>query len=116
MVGVISGRMPRESETESVRCPLCDRHVPAWQITLHHLTPKERGGKAEHRTPMCRPCHKQVHALFSNKHLERQYQSIESLRAAPELGPFLKWIRKQKPGRNFRTIQSNTQPDQRRRR
>ena len=116
MVGVRCGCMPRDSVNETVLCPLCDRHVPSWQITLHHLTPKERGGKAEHRTPMCRPCHKQVHALFSNKHLERQYPTIELLRAAPELAPFLKWIRKQKPDRNFRTIQSNAHPDQRRRR
>jgi 5-methylcytosine-specific restriction endonuclease McrA len=43
-------------------CSLCERLVPADLITLHHLKPRERGGKAEHRTPLCKPCHKQLHA------------------------------------------------------
>ena len=106
----------RESDTAAVICPLCEREMPRWQITLHHLTPKERGGKAEDRTPMCRPCHKQLHALFSNKHLARQYKTLDSLRAAPELQPFLNWIRKQNPNRNFRTIQANNHPHRGRRR
>jgi 5-methylcytosine-specific restriction enzyme A len=106
----------RELESATVVCPLCGRDMPRWQITLHHLTPKERGGKAEDRTPMCRPCHKQLHALFSNKHLARQYRTIESLREAPELHPFLRWIRKQNPDRNFKTVQSNAHPNRGRRR
>src|SRR4051812_32164898 len=43
-------------------CTLCGREVPKSLITLHHLTPKQRGGKSEHRTAMCKPCHKQLHA------------------------------------------------------
>jgi hypothetical protein len=89
------------------RCELCERNVPPNLITLHHLTPKQKGGKAEHRTPLCRPCHKQLHATFSNTDLARVYSTIESLRQAPLIQPFLKWIRKQKPDRNFRTLQSN---------
>ena len=106
----------RKAEPEPLLCPLCERRVPPWQVTLHHLTPKERGGKAEDRTPLCRPCHKQLHATFSNKDLERHYPTVQSLREAPELQPFLKWIRKQKPGRNFRTIRSNDHPRHHRRR
>lgn len=87
-------------------CQLCQRAVPAHLITQHHLTPKQRGGKAEHRTPLCKPCHKQVHAVFSNKQLERELASLDALRAAPEMQAFLTWIRKQKPDRNFRTIDS----------
>jgi hypothetical protein len=30
-------------------CSLCERLVPRDLITLHHLKPKQRGGKAEHR-------------------------------------------------------------------
>src|ERR1044072_2686930 len=88
-------------------CSLCQRLVPAHLITLHHLKPKQKGGKAEHRTPLCKPCHKQLHATFSNNDLDRAYDSIEDLRRAPPLQPFLKWIRKQKPDRNFRTIISD---------
>ena len=95
-------------------CGLCGREVPARLITLHHLTPKQKGGKAEDRTPLCRPCHKQLHAVFSNTHLAKVYPTLQSLREARELQPFLKWIRKQKPNRNFRTAMSNDHPHARR--
>ena len=76
-------------------------------ITLHHLKPKQQGGRAEHRTPLCRPCHKQLHAVYTNKTLARSLDRIDLLKSAPELQAFLGWIRKQKPDRNFRTIESN---------
>ena len=94
-------------------CSLCERQVARDMITLHHLKPREKGGKAEHRTPLCRPCHKQLHAMFTNKDLAKSLDSIASLREAPQLQPFLQWIRKQKPDRNFRTVMST---DRRRRR
>ena len=76
-------------------------------ITLHHLLPRQKGGKAEDRTPLCKPCHKQLHAMFSNKDLARRYATIEALRSADVLQPFLSWIRKQKTDRNFRTVISH---------
>jgi 5-methylcytosine-specific restriction endonuclease McrA len=107
--------MPRDVPATG-RCALCHREVPSHLITLHHLHPKSRGGKSGQRTPLCKPCHKQLHATFSNVELEKLYPTLESLRAAAKLQPFLKWIRKQKPGRNFRTIQSTDHPEARRRR
>ena len=95
-------------------CELCRRHVPRGLITRHHLVPREKGGKAEHRTPLCKPCHKQIHATFHNRDLARLYPSIDALRAAPELEKFLNWIRKQKPDRNFRTITSHAHPGSKR--
>ena len=103
-----------DPQPEIQACALCQRAVPRTLMTLHHLVPRERGGKAEHRTPLCRPCHKQLHATFSNKELERGLDSIEALRGSPSLQPFLKWIRKQKPDRNFRTLTSNAHPHARR--
>jgi hypothetical protein len=96
------------------RCSLCQRLVPPNLITLHHLKPKQRGGKAEHRTPLCKPCHKQLHATYSNKRLDEELASIDSLRNAAELQPFLAWIRKQKPDRNFRTLMSYGHPHKKR--
>ena len=103
-------------EGSSAKCRLCEREVPREMITLHHLKPRERGGKAEHRTPLCRPCHKQLHAVFSNKDLDRSLDTLERLRAEPALQPFLRWIRKQQPGRNFRTTMANAHPMRRKRR
>ena len=105
----------RKADPDWQPCSLCERLVPPDLITLHHLKPRERGGKAEHRTPLCRPCHKQLHAVFSNADLARSLDSIERLRAEPLLQPFLKWIRKQKPGRNFRADLSHSHPFRRRR-
>ena len=93
--------------SEPQSCSLCERRVPGSLITQHRLTPKARGGKAEHKTPMCKPCHKQLHALFSNKELAQQYGSLEALKSAESLQPFLRWIRKQKADRVFRTIDAN---------
>ena len=104
---------PTENQWEA--CSLCERKVPPTLITQHHLTPKERGGKAEHKTPMCKPCHKQLHAVFTNKELEQRYASIEALRSAESLQPFLKWIRKQRAERVFQTALANHRAGRRRR-
>jgi len=92
------------------RCEICGRNVPAALITQHHLTPKEKGGKAEHRVPVCRPCHKQVHALYGNTDLAKLYSTIDVLRQAPEMRHFIKWVRKQDPQSNVSTRQSNAHP------
>lgn len=89
---------------------LCQRLIPARLIALHHLTPRQKGGKAHHHTPLCKPCHKQIDATFGNTDLARVYASIEALRKATLLQPFLKWIRKQSPHRNFRTARSREHP------
>jgi 5-methylcytosine-specific restriction protein A len=96
-------------------CALCLRQVPNHLITRHHLTPKAEGGKHATKTPLCKPCHQQVHATFSNKELAKRYDGMEALRSAASLQPFLRWIARQKPGRNFRTIMSNAHPKSKRR-
>jgi hypothetical protein len=42
---------------------------------------------------LCRPCHDQVHALFTNEELRESYDTIESLRDADRLADYLSWIR-----------------------
>jgi hypothetical protein len=91
-------------------CSLCDRAVPAVLITQHHLTPRQKGGRHDQRVPLCKPCHKQIHATFSNAQLARELADLRLLRACPQLQPFLRWIRRQKPDRNFRTMMSNDRP------
>jgi 5-methylcytosine-specific restriction protein A len=105
----------RENGKTGAACALCGRIVPRALITRHHLLPKGEGGEAEHRLPFCKPCHQQVHAIFSNKQLAASYDSIERLQTAPELATFLAWIRKQRPDRNFRAITSNDHPNRRKR-
>ena len=109
--------MPRHPDPHQPQpCSLCQRLVPPHLITLHHLKPKERGGKAEHRTPLCKPCHKQLHATYSNKELDQRLDTLDLLRQAEELQPFLRWIQKQNPNRNFQTTMSHKHPHKRRQR
>ena len=61
--------------------------------------------------PVCRPCHAQVHATFGNADLAERYASVEALRDAEPLRPFLAWVRRQRPDRTFRTARSAAHPD-----
>src|SRR5688500_6088956 len=100
---------------DTTTCGLCRRDVPRRLITQHHLKPKAEGGKHSHKTPLCKPCNKQMHATFSNKDLAKLYHGLTALREAESLQPFLKWIAKLKPNRNFRTITANGHPKSKRR-
>jgi hypothetical protein len=83
-------------------CALCGRPFPRRQLTKHHCLPREKGGDVEHVELICAQCHGMVHATYTNETLAKVYPTIEQLRAAPELGPFLSWVRKQPPSRRKR--------------
>jgi hypothetical protein len=42
-------------------------------------------------------CHRTIHAILSNKELERGYASAEALRAHPEIARFLAWVKDKHP-------------------
>lgn len=78
-------------------CALCRRVVPHERIDdpqvvqEHHLIPENR---AESPTvTLCRPCHRQVHATFTNEELREEYHTVEALREADRLSGYLSWIR-----------------------
>jgi hypothetical protein len=73
------------------RCPLCKR--PNYHPTDHHLVPKSRGG--EDTETLCRDCHKAIHATFSNKELERAYNTVEALMAHEGFAKQVRFISKQ---------------------
>lgn len=76
---------------EPVVCPLCQRPIPAEQRDAHHLVPKSKGGR--HTEFLHRICHRQVHALFTETELARQYATVEALLAHPEMARFVAWVR-----------------------
>ena len=59
---------------------------------------------------MCKPCHKQIHATFGNAQLAKEFNTIEQVRSAEVLEPFLLWIRKQRPDRNFAVATAGAHP------
>ena len=87
----------------AVRCSLCGRSFGPGQLTRHHCKPREEGGGPGDVELLCRQCHGMVHATYTNATLATFYPTIEALRRAPELGPFLRRVRKQPPGRHKRS-------------
>ena len=89
-------------------CELCGRQVG--RLTKHHLIPKARHAnkrnkrefdrhEVKHRLAwFCRPCHSHVHALFTEKTLEREFNTLALLAAQPEVAKFAAWIRTKPDG------------------
>lgn len=75
------------------QCALCERE--GLLLTKHHLLPREEGGKEEHISLICQDCHRQIHALYTNKELALRLDSIAKLRADEQIAKYLKFIRKQ---------------------
>ncbi|MFC3606189.1 hypothetical protein [Stutzerimonas tarimensis] len=82
-------------------CELCGRAAP---LTRHHLIPKALHGKAyvRKRYPrheritatlwVCRPCHNQIHKVFSERALALDYNSREALLGDPRMRDFISWL------------------------
>ena len=93
--------MTRRDE-QPTPCGLCGRGFDRRHLTQHHCRPKSKGGTVDDVELLCSQCHGMVHATFTNATLAALYPTIVQLRTAPELGPFLTWVRKQPPSRKKR--------------
>jgi hypothetical protein len=79
-------------------CALCGRPMPEGaRPTRHHLTPKLKGGAKAPTVLLHGICHNAIHARFSEAELARRLNSVESLRADPEIARFLAWIGNKPP-------------------
>lgn len=96
---------PRHGEETPV-CELCLRE--SVRFTEHHLVPRSRGGKFGPKARLCPTCHRQLHAMFSEKTLAGELNSVERLRADPEFAGYLKWASRQKDGASFRVRRART--------
>ena len=113
------------SHADSGTCALCARSVSA--LTVHHLIPKTRHkNKRNKRTfdrqevkqrvcLLCRPCHNHIHALFTEKELERSYNTIELLILDNEVQRFVQWIANKPDGFRVPSRQSNAKSARKRR-
>lgn len=89
-------------------CELCGRAVVV--LTSHHLIPKTRHANKRNKREFnrqevkrrlawfCRPCHTHVHALFTEKTLERELNTLALLAANSEVAKFVSWIRTKPDG------------------
>lgn len=87
-------------------CAICGRDEI---LTRHHLIPRTRHRNKRNKREfdralvkqtvgICRPCHSQIHAVLSEKQLERDYRTVASLLAHPEIAKFATWIASKPPG------------------
>ena len=74
-------------------CELCGRE--GVETTEHHLIPREEGGKNMGTSRLCINCHKQIHALYSNKELAVRLYTIDRLKNDEKIKKYLSWIKKQ---------------------
>jgi hypothetical protein len=89
-------------------CDLCERAFEdPGALTEHHVLPRSQGGTVEHVRPFCRLCHGTVHATYTNQTLGALYFTTEALREAPELQPYLRWVRRQPAEKGFKTKRRN---------
>lgn len=97
-------------------CGLCRRSIPDERIDdpqavqTHHLRPERRGTSPT--VELCRPCHDQVHALFTNAELRESFDTVAALRGADRLADYLAWIR----GTDKLAVETRTSDHVRRRR
>ena len=70
-------------------CAVCEREV---ETTRHHLTPKNR--KESPVAQICGPCHRQIHAVFTNHELKHRFNTVADLKESEEMQKFASWIRK----------------------
>lgn len=65
------------------KCELCGRSEV--ETTIHHLLPKEFGGTFGDTANLCIPCHKQIHALYTNKEIATRLTTLRELREDEKL-------------------------------
>lgn len=85
-------------------CPLCGRQIPPGVAqSRHHLVPRLRGGKGGATVLLHQICHKEIHAHLSETELARTYNTIDALRAHPQIAGFVRWVARRPPGYLSRT-------------
>jgi hypothetical protein len=86
--------------------PICELHQgEGYEMSDHHLIPQTRhknkrvkrdlDREARHqKIKVCQPCHSKIHSVFTEKELEREWNTLEKLQSHPEIAKFIIWIRK----------------------
>lgn len=90
---------------EEERCPLCKREMI--HKSGHHFVPRCRGGKET--KVICSDCHRTIHSLFTNKELEKTYNTIESLLENERFKKAIAFLAKQDPHRRYKTVRARDQ-------
>lgn len=103
--------MGKKKKRDIGSCELCEREEV--ETTVHHLTPKEMGGTFLPTANLCIPCHKQIHALYTNEELAIRLNTVLLLKDDPRIASYIKWIQKQPSTKIPLTRKSNERKQKR---
>lgn len=81
--------------SKKFECELCKREIS--EITKHHLVPVEKGGKDHPTIVLCKTCHAQIHALYTNSELSYRLFTIDRLKHDAKIKRYLEFV-KEHPG------------------
>ena len=85
------------------------------EVTRHHLIPRTRHKNKRNKktfdreevreriADLCRPCHKFLHTVFSEKELESGFNTVDQIAAHPEIRKFVDWIKTKPAGLRVRS-------------
>lgn len=80
------------------KCSLCGRDlIKGPSVNEHHFLPKSRGGKAEDKVTVHRVCHDMLHRVFTEKELEREYNTPAKCLQHEAIIKYVKWLQKKDP-------------------
>jgi 5-methylcytosine-specific restriction endonuclease McrA len=81
-------------------CALCGRKLGV-NSEAHHLTPRTYGGREI--VPLHPICHRKIHTILSERDLRDRFNTLDALRAHPDIALFLRWIANKPPDFHVRT-------------
>jgi hypothetical protein len=90
---------------ESQPCAVCGRSLGLVNVDRHHLVPKTFGGKEQYF--IHRICHRKIHATFTERELEKVYNTWKVLQAHPDIANFIKWVQKKPSDYYDSTVTAN---------
>jgi uncharacterized protein with PIN domain len=93
-------------------CPICNRFLTKTSQELHHLIPKTFKGKET--ISIHRICHKQIHALWTERELHHHYNTIERIVSDEKMQRFIVWVQNKPLDFNLPTKDSTERKSKRR--
>ena len=90
--------MTRGPDGADMVCPLCERPLPRHaRQSVHHLIPKLKGGAKGPTVRLHEIRHRTIHKNLTETELARTYNTIEALRAQPDIAAFIAWVARKDP-------------------
>lgn len=83
---------PGWEEQKVQSCPLCGRPMPDGSWNEHHLVPATFKGRD--KVAMHIICHNTLHRTFSEREMEKYYNTIPRLMENEDIQKFVDWVKK----------------------